>query len=179
MNKTVYFYKVKFEKKEEQYNKPSQLPAYFGALIGDKKDILIAELGAGPVNTIGNQWPDTKVTIFASDILQPQYQPLWDKYQKIPIIPIVYEDMEKLTYADESFDIVHCVNALDHTLNLHQAIAEMKRVCKKGGWVYLRHAQGQKTRYRGMHHHDFETINLPEFSKSMEGDLIVNLWQKT
>jgi hypothetical protein len=49
------------------------------------------------------------------------------------------------------FDIVHCVNALDHTNNPQKAIEEMKRICKPGGWIYLRHAPNQKDKYGGIH----------------------------
>ena len=61
--------------------------------------------------------------------------------------------MSDLTYKDEFFDIVVCINALDHSDNPHKALQEMLRVCKVGGWIYLRHfinnAQNQK--YSGLH----------------------------
>lgn len=179
INRTTYFYRHKFASKEAEFNKPMQLPDYFKSMIVDKRQITIAELGAGPINTIGNLWPNVEVVLYASDIMQPEYQKFWKHHNKYPIVPVMYEDMENLTYADNMFDIVHCVNALDHTPNIDKAISEMKRVCKKGGWIYLRHAQGQKKRYGGMHYHNFEEVELPEFSKHMEGDLIVNTWIKT
>lgn len=181
-NKTTYFYRHKFKRKEATFNKAGLLPSYFAPMIGEKKEVMIAELGAGPINTIGNEWPGTKVIIYASDILQPEYQKFWEESGKTPIVPVSHEDMEELSYPDEMFDIVHCVNAIDHTPNLHRAIEELKRVCKKGGWVYLRHAHGQKTKYGGMHYHDFETISLPEFTTHQEetprGWLTVSTWQK-
>jgi SAM-dependent methyltransferase len=45
--------------------------------------------------------------------------------------------MEKLTYEDNFFDIVHCLNALDHTRDALTAVKEMIRVCKPGGYVYI------------------------------------------
>ena len=61
--------------------------------------------------------------------------------------------MEKLTYKDEMFDIVHCANALDHCVDPFKALKEMYRVCKPGGWIYLRHAinSGKKERYSMQH----------------------------
>ncbi len=179
INKTTYFYRVKFKGKEEIHNQRGPLPKYFGPMIGSKEEIVIAELGAGPVNTIGDSWGGVKVKIYASDIFADEYNKFWKEHKRIPIIPIEYQDMEKLSYPDNMFDIVHCVNALDHTPNVEKAISEMKRVCKPGGWIYLRHAQGQKKRYGGMHYHNFEELELPGFSKEMEGDLIVNTWRKT
>ncbi len=183
--KTLYFYKAKFKGKEAQYNVPSTLPEYFAPMIGDKKKVVIAELGAGPVNTIGNTWPETEVEIHASDILWSEYEKYWEG--KKPIVPIEYQDFENLTYPDEMFDIVHCVNALDHTEDALEAILELQRVCKKGGYVYLRHSPDQKKRYGGMHrwnattygfHNGARLIELHDFEIHLEGDLIVAIWKK-
>jgi len=45
------------------------------------------------------------------------------------------QDMEHLTYPDASFDLVVCVNALDHTPNARKAIEEILRV--SNGWVHI------------------------------------------
>lgn len=155
LNKTTYFYRHKFASKEREFNKPTQLPEYFKTLIGDKTEVKIAELGAGPVNTIGNLWPGVNVQIYASDVMWPEYQKFWQQHGKHPIVPVVYQDFEKLDYEDDFFDIVHCVNALDHTENAIKALNELIRVCKPGGWIYLRHAPCQMTRYGGMHRWNF------------------------
>jgi len=141
----LHFYKLKQPYKLEAFNHVFQLPDYFAPLIGDKKDVVIADLGAGAVSTTGSTWPDTNVTIVASDLLDYGYPGL--------LIPIEYQDMENLTYEDESFDIVHCVNALDHTVNPQKAIEEMKRVCKPGGFIYLRHSpnEAEDRKYAGYH----------------------------
>jgi SAM-dependent methyltransferase len=178
INRTAFFYRKKFAGKEAKFNVPAKLPDYFAPMIGDKKEVVIAELGAGPVNTIGNEWPGVQVTIYASDVLWPEYKKYWKHHNKYPIVPIEYQDMEHLTYPDNFFDIVHCVNAVDHTPNLYQAIKEMKRVCKLGGWLYLRHSPGQKTRYGGMHYWDYETVEMQEFMRTIESDQIVDVWKK-
>jgi ubiquinone/menaquinone biosynthesis C-methylase UbiE len=178
INKTTFFYRKKFTSKEAKFNHPMPLPAYFKYLIGEKKSVKIAELGAGPINTIGNYFDGVEVEIIASDLFQPEYEKFWKQHNKTPIVPIEYQDMENLTYPDETFDIVHCVNALDHTPDVYKAIDEMKRVCKTGGYIYLRHAPGQKKRYGGIHYWNFEDVELPGFSKHLEGDLIVNIWKK-
>lgn len=156
---TLYFYNAKFKSKLDQFNVPSVLPDYFGPMIGDKKKVVIAELGAGPVCTIGNSWPNVEVGIFASDVLQKDFALLWEKYKVAPVVPVTYQDMEHLTYGDNSFDIVHCVNALDHTLDVKQALREMLRVCKPGGWIYLRHYPNQRTQLRGMHAWDINEVS--------------------
>ena len=51
---------------------------------------------------------------------------------------VEYQDMENLSYEDNSFDIVHCRNALDHTKNAQKALEEMIRICKPGGTVFIK-----------------------------------------
>lgn len=171
-------YVRKFKRKLEQYNVPSSLPDYFAPMIGDKKEVGIAELGAGPVNTIGNFWKDVKVSIYASDVLQSEYEQLRKEHNAQLLVPIQYEDMESLSYPDEMFDIVHCRNAVDHTPNPYKAIEEMRRVCKKGGWIYLAHAPSQKTRFAGKHSCDFEMLSLPGFESRTEDGMIISICQK-
>lgn len=196
LNRTTYFYRLKFKSKEKRHNKPMRLPAYFGPMLEGKKHmkVRIAEVGAGPINTIGNWWPDLEVEILASDVMQPEYQKFWEYHKKTPIVPVTYEDFENLSYDDESFDVVHCVNAIDHTENADKALAEVERVCKRGGWVYLRHSPDQMTEYGGMHRWnvhvrngvcEFEgktrTFALPDVYKTtvdIEDGLITSLWHK-
>jgi len=171
-------YKEKFQRKLDEFNHPRLLSDYLIPLIGDKKEVVIAELGAGPMNTIGDHLDNVDVTVIPSDILVNEYKELWDKHNAIPMIEVEYQDMEKLTYPDGVFDIVHCRNALDHTPNIFEAINELKRVCKVGGYVYLAHAPSQKKRFGGHHYWNFEEINLPEFTTHMDGELIINVWKK-
>lgn len=62
------------------------------------------------------------------------------------------QDMEHLTYPDKLFDIVICINALDHTKDAEQALKEMLRVSK--GFVYINCAIDQLTRHRKKHYWD-------------------------
>lgn len=185
-----------FAHKVKKYNVYGPLPDYFAPMIGDKKKVRIAELGAGPVNTIGSEWPETEVELFASDVVQPEYRKLWEAHGAVPLIPVECEDMEHLTYSDGMFDIVHCVNAVDHTPDARAALREFRRVCKPGGWIYLRHAPDQMRRFGGMHAWNirmegdkclfegkYETFVLEGFESHMvpspREDLIVSLCQKT
>ena len=44
---------------------------------------------------------------------------------------------ESLPFVDESFDVVFCRSSLHHFGDPHQAVAEMVRVCRRGGRVVL------------------------------------------
>lgn len=53
------------------------------------------------------------------------------------------QNMEKLTYDWDCFDLVICINALDHTPDVEAALHEIVRVSKN--WVYIDCALIQKT----------------------------------
>ena len=124
-----------------KYNKPLQLAGYLLPFIGDKKEVKIADIGSGPFSIIGSYLPGVKVEIYHSD--KQDFKPFWEKRQLTSVISVEYQDMEKLTYKDNFFDIVHCFNALDHTRNAKEAVKEMIRVCKIGGWIYINCALDQ------------------------------------
>lgn len=150
---TLKFYKAKLPWKARQFNRELYLPAYFSPLIGGKKEVAIAELGSGMFCTIGSLWETAKVQVYSSDALADDYGQILKESGVIPLIPVAKEDMENLTYPDSFFDIVHCVNALDHTTNPLRALCEMYRVLKPEGFIYLRHFVnvGESERYSGLH----------------------------
>lgn len=119
----------------ERYNQPNPLVEYLMPFIGEKKEVRIADIGSGPYSIIGSFLGGVKLDIKHSDT--QDFSGFWEKYQATSIIDVEYQDMEALTYERDSFDIVHCVNALDHTTDALQAVREMIRICKPGGWVYI------------------------------------------
>ena len=104
-------------------------------------------------STTGNIWPTAMVDLYPSDILADEYNALLSEHKVSPLIPVTKQDMTALTYADESFDIVNCVNALDHCFDPLLALNEMYRVCKAGGWIHLRHFanNAEYQQYHGAH----------------------------
>lgn len=142
-------YRRTFDKKERQFNKSFQLPDYFADMIGDKKEIRVAEVGSAMVNTIGDTWPGVDVQIHCSDAYAEDFMQLWVDNGKHPLHKIHQENVESLTYDANSFDIVHCRNVLDHIEDPIRAIGEMKRVSRE--WVYLAHAVDQMDTYGGHH----------------------------
>ena len=150
---TLSHYAHKLLHKERQFNFRHYLPLYFEQMIGSKTEVKIADLGAGLFCTIGNLWDTAKVKVVPSDILADRFRELLTEHKIAPVIPIEQQDMEALTYEDQSFDIIHCVNALDHCGDALEALSEMWRICKPGGWIYLRHYPhvGEHQRYCGLH----------------------------
>lgn len=153
-NNTLKFYKAKLPWKAKSFNsKLFNLPEYFAPMIGNKTEVKIAEIGSGMFCSIGSLWKSAKVEVFASDALATEFNEILKEANVIPLIPVVKEDMENLSYPDEFFDIVHSCNALDHTVNPIRAIKEMYRVVKPGGYIYLRHFPnvGELEGYQGLH----------------------------
>lgn len=152
-NNTLRFYRKKLPWKARQFNREFYLPDFFAQMIGDKKEVTIAELGAGMFCTIGSLWKGAKVNIHASDALADEFNLILKESGVTPLIPLEKQDMESLTYADKSFDIVYCCNTLDHCTDPLKGVKEMYRIVKPGGWIYLRHAVnvGEREKYAGLH----------------------------
>jgi len=152
------FWRRKFPAKVKAFNHSFPLHDYFGPMIGDKKEVWIADLGAGVVSTTGSTWPGVKVHVYPSDIWANEYLRFYMKAGIERFIPVEKQDMMNLSYSDNLFDIVHCTNALDHCIDPFKALKEMYRICDKGGWIYLRHRpnEGKKHRYTMQHQWNIE-----------------------
>lgn len=161
------------DKKIAQFNKQRPLEGYLLPYL-PAGDVSILDVGAGPVVTIGDTVEGRTVQITACDNLAKEYADIYPGMNH----PVEYQDMEELTYKSDSFDIVHCRNALDHTPDAFNAVQEMKRVCKPGGWVYLLHAEGQKRLYGGHHYHNAEDWVFPGFAVTRDGKWVIHIWQK-
>lgn len=181
-------YKKRIKQLINDYNRLFPAPFYFGRFLKNKKEATIADLGSGPICTIGTLWGKTKITIRASDILAKEYAKLIEEQNAKLINPVEYEDMENLSYPDEFFDVVHCVNALDHTKDAQKALSEMKRVCKSGGYIYLRHAHNQKKVNGGKGHFwdakrdgffdDTTWVTLDGFHTTDDGYYLISIMKK-
>lgn len=139
-----------FKDKIKQFNRYLPLAEHLVALVGDKKEVRIADLGSGPYPITGQYLDGVKIKLHYSD--QKDFAEFWKKYETTPLFPIEIQNMEQLTYPNGFFDIVNCVNALDHTINAEQAVKEMIRVSK--GWIYIDCALYQRTDQRKKHYWD-------------------------
>ena len=155
------FWRVRLPYKAKSFNHAFELPDYFSPMIGDKKEVWVADLGAGVISTTGNTWKTTKVHLYPSDYFFDEYKEFYKVKDIKQFIPMEKQDMENLTYENEMFDIVHCCNALDHCIDPFKALKEMFRVCKKGGWIYLRHIpnEGLNNRYSLQHQWNITKVN--------------------
>lgn len=181
-------YRRKIRQLVYEYNRPFPLPFYFDRFLSRRNSVKIADIGSGPICTLGNIWSNTIIKIYASDLRAKAYNKLVNSLNCKPITPIEYQDMENLTYPDDFFDVVHCVNALDHTPNAQKALKEMYRVCKSGGFIYLRHFHSQRRVHKGNGHFwDANStgfsdgkihISLEGFSTTDDGRYIISVLNK-
>ena len=155
-------YRQRFSRKARKFNKPKRLVSYLGRYVSNGSRIL--DVGSGPFSTIG-----TEADITLCDILAYEYYAMMKRRDIEPVIPVEKQDMANMTYPDESFDLVHCRNALDHMKDPRAALREMARVCKPWGRIHLRHYPnvGESNNYAGSHY-----WNLVVF----EGDC--NIWNR-
>ena len=147
------FWRKRLSQRPGRAVKVQQLRDYFSEMIDGKNSIHILDAGSGPYSTIGYTWPGVEVHLTLADILADDYAKIMRDLNIPVLIPVGKVDMSDMPYAGETFDIVHCGNALDHSENPRAAILEMVRVCKRGGWVYLRHIahEAERLNYKGMH----------------------------
>ena len=117
------------------HNQDLPLVDYLLPLIGDKKQVKIADIGSGPFSIIGNKLDGVDVSVYPSD--GHGFESFWKNEGIVPKFHIAVENMEKLSYEDGFFDIVVCNNALDHTRDALAAVREMIRVTAPGGWVRI------------------------------------------
>ena len=119
--------------------------------------VQVLDVGSGPVSHVGTISDRWRVEITAIDPLAAQYIALCEEFGLSRRNGVVDQagDVETLTesFAEGSFDIVHCRNALDHARDPLLGIRQMVAVCKIGGTCFLAHStnEGEKQRYDGLH----------------------------
>ena len=117
--------------------------------------IAVLDVGAGPLCCLGKTSRHAELAITALDPLADEYDHLLAQHGVVPIVRTSFGLSEDLTlqYLPGSFDIVHCQNALDHSLDPTRALLQMLDVCRIGGFVMLRHAhnEAEHESYQGFH----------------------------
>lgn len=117
--------------------------------------IRLLDVGAGPLSCLGKVSQHTKLDIVAIDPLADFYEDMLHKSGVVPLVQTQFGLGEDLTLQFNSgeFDVVHCQNALDHSLDPLRVLLQMLHVCRIGGYVMLRHAhnEAQHEQYKGFH----------------------------
>jgi tetratricopeptide (TPR) repeat protein/SAM-dependent methyltransferase len=119
----------------------------------------ILDVGAGPLTIVNKKCPGTTLEIDPVDALADIYDRLLEKHRITPVVRTQKLDAEALTrkYGENTFDIAYSRNAIDHTYAPLQAVREMVKVTKPGGYVILQIGveEGTRTHWHGLHSWNF------------------------
>jgi SAM-dependent methyltransferase len=118
-----------------KFNKSNPLAEYLIPFLGNKREVRIADLGSGPYSIIGDHLGNRDIQLYLMD--NQDFRGFWEQYKATPYYPVFRFDMEDIPFRDSTFDLVTCINALDHTDDAYKAVQEMIRICKPGGWIYI------------------------------------------
>lgn len=128
--------------------------------MADPSTARILDVGSGPLTYLGCTYRGRRLDITACDPLAAQYAEMARRHGvSRPVEPIIAH-AEGLTevFPENSFDLVHASNALDHSYDPVRAIAEMIAVARLEGVVILRHFPNEavKEGYHGLHQWNFD-----------------------
>lgn len=123
------------------------------------QEISILDVGSGPLTNLGKQVLGKSITITACDPLADIYNRLIERRGLTAPVKTTFADAENLShfFLPQSFDVVHCANALDHSYDPLSAIIEMLKVVKPGGFIKLGHFENEAVseNYHGLHQWNF------------------------
>ncbi len=126
----------------------------------NKKETKLLDVGSGPCTLIGTLSDNIKLDITAVDPLAYAYNRLIDEHSIILKVRSKFGMVERLedSLEENSFDIVHMQDALDHSYNPLIGISKMIYVAKVGGKIILNHAnnEAENEHYSGLNQWNFE-----------------------
>lgn len=128
-----------------RYNLKNKLTRFLRFAVRGRKSARIANLGSGAISLVGNYFEDVALEVVSSDIKAVEYAEALAAKGITPYEKVEYQDMCNLTYPDNYFDIVYCNKALDDCDDPRKALQEMLRICKFGGYIFLRHCAYEST----------------------------------
>jgi SAM-dependent methyltransferase len=94
----------------------------------DYKDKRVTDIGCGPRGSL--EWATMAAERVGIDPLANKYLALGASKHAMKYVAA---PSERIPFPDGYFDIVTCLNALDHIDDLNETIAEIKRITRKGG----------------------------------------------
>jgi SAM-dependent methyltransferase len=120
----------------------------------------VLDVGAGPMTVLGTVHDGRPIELVATDPLAPIYRQIADRFgvqRPVETVQAFAEDLSCF-YDAESFDIVYCRNALDHSFDPVRGVWEMYRVAKRKGRIVLEHAvnEAEHNAYDGFHQWNFD-----------------------
>jgi SAM-dependent methyltransferase len=126
----------------------------------DETEVMILDVGAGPLTTLGTDFPGKRIALTAVDPLADEYDQVLRECDITP--PVITtlcagEDLVK-RFGPDHFDIAFSENALDHTPEPLTILQTMLAVVKPGRYVVLNHFhnEGDHASYGQLHQWNFD-----------------------
>lgn len=115
------------------YNRAIALDAIRPELSGKRASYIDVGCASGYlIEEVKNKYP--KADIFGSDFLPESLTRL---HNRIPDVPLFRIDLTKARLEPDSFDAITCLNVLEHIEDDEKAIANLYRMTKKGGMLFV------------------------------------------
>jgi SAM-dependent methyltransferase len=137
------------------------------ALLPDREEVNILDVGAGPLTYLGKRCPAKRLHITAIDPLAKHYDRILEKYHVSPLVrtqQLAAEEIDRV-YQPGQFDLVFARNCIDHAYDPERAIAQMLQVVRSGCYVLLEHRpnEGLSQNYQGLHRWNFSLSPTGDF----------------
>lgn len=162
-------YKLRFDPDLPLQPRPAEL-------LSTRDELHILDVGAGPLTWLGKQLNGRKIEITAVDPLADEYDRILARYQIEPLVRTRKLAGENLTeqFAENSFGLVFARNCIDHSLDPEQAVVQMIKVARKGGYVLLEHRpnEAENENYEGLHQWNFSMSDDHEFLISSKNETL-------
>jgi SAM-dependent methyltransferase len=123
-------------------------------------DLAIVDVGAGPLTTLGTEFPGKRIRLTPIDPLADEYDRVLREVGITPPVKTIQCAGEDLLarFGPDYFDIAFSENALDHAPNPLAIVQNMLAVVKPGRFVVLNHFrnEGEHSSYGHLHQWNFD-----------------------
>ncbi|MCP8894346.1 class I SAM-dependent methyltransferase [Shinella daejeonensis] len=131
--------------------------------LSNAANMRVLDVGSGPLTSLFPNFRGARMRVTAVDPLAPLYNAALDRNGITPVTRTEQGFAEDLTavFDSDTFDAVHCRNALDHSFDPMRGIWQMLGVLKTGSNIFLSHFrnEAEEANYAGFHQWNFDEID--------------------
>jgi SAM-dependent methyltransferase len=110
------------------------------------------------------------VSLMGHNVTSLEYSEIGVQIQRGKGIPVIQADARELPFSESSFDIVICLDVLEHITEDYLVASEIRRVLKPGGRFLISVPEDPKL----WSEHDVAVNHVRRYSKAMLLDLVSN-----
>lgn len=129
----------------------------------NKTNVKVLDIGAGPVSKVGKIHNGYAIELVPIDPMADKYRNILTALNLQPKYWTRNGEGERLSqqFEQNSFDLIHARNSIDHCLNPIKVIEEAITVLKPKHYFYLNHYrnEGKAAKYYGLHQWNFDVVD--------------------